>query len=156
MRRVFNFINEPRGDVLRRLMGAVAALSTSSILVIRDELGLSDTAMSLLSALEPHLVERQRSSSWPGTSLLDEKATVIRFLHSAVLDQLLSAAEGLYEWQQPSLPEDLAFLRDDGTALLASISHEQDAFLEVSDDEYQALVQQVPELSQLTALQEEE
>ena len=153
MRRLYDVINEPRGNLLRRLLRAVAEHSSSAILVLRDDLGVSDTAISLLSALEPHVIERRRSASWPGTTLLNEEATTIRFRPIApVLDQLLSVAEGLYEWQQPALPEDLAFLREDGTALLASISHERDAFLDLDDDEYRALIRVIPELPDLTRL----
>ncbi len=156
MRRVFDVISEPRGDLLRRLIRAVAERSSSVMVVLRDDLGVSETASSLLARLEPHVIERRRSSSWPGTTLLDEDATTIRFRPVApVLDQILSAADGLYEWQQPSLPEDLAFLRDDGTAILASISHERDAFLELDDEEYQALTRDIPELGELTRLQQQ-
>jgi hypothetical protein len=148
--RVFDFLDEPSGDVLRRLLRAAASFATSAMLVLRDDLGLSDAGQALLDRLQPHHVETRRGSVWPGTVLLGSEATLLRFaLTEPVLEQLLGAAEGLYGWQQPALPEDLALVRADGTVCLASVSHEQDAFLELTDEEYSSLAKSVPELTTL-------
>jgi hypothetical protein len=150
MRRVFDIIEEPRGDLLRKLMTAAAQLSSGLVMVLRDDLGLGEAGQALLSRLQPSLMGRQRGSRWPGTTLLGEAATILRFALSAqVLEEVVVASSGLFGWQQPMLPEDLALIRSDGTAVLASICHEHDAYFEVSDAEYQRLVSSVPEIAQI-------
>lgn len=147
MRLVFDVLQEPRGEVLHVLFRALAPRSSSILMVLRDDLGLSQTGQGLLSRLQPHLLERTQGSEWPGTKLLDDEATILRFASSdGVLNELMIASEGLYGWCQPDLPEDLAFIREDGTAILTSICHEHDAYLAISDDEYQSLVVSVPNL----------
>ncbi|PIE57119.1 MAG: hypothetical protein CSA34_00450, partial [Desulfobulbus propionicus] len=54
--------------------------------------------------------------------------------------------EGLYEWQQPKQLEDLCFLRQDGTTLLATISHENDDYLELTLEGYREFVRLMPSL----------
>lgn len=150
MRRVFDVVHEPRDEVLRQLIHAIAQHSSIVVMVVRDDLGLSETGRSLLARLRPYLEEENRGSSWPGTALLNEEATISRFsLSGEVVDELIAAANGLYAWQQPMLPEDLAFLRDDATPILASICHEQDAYLDVSEEEYQSLTASVPGLREI-------
>lgn len=153
-RRVFDIVEEPRGNILQRLMHALGQQASGVLLVLRDGLDLAESGQALLEALSPHLLERKRGSSWPGTTLLTEEATLLRFeLGESVLHALIGASEGLYGWQQPRLPEDLAFLRADGTAMLASIAHERDAYLEITDEELDGLTQMVPELATMTRLQ---
>ena len=119
-------------------------------MVVRDDLGLSEAGQALLARLEFQLLERKRGSSWPGTTLIGHEATILRFaLGEGVLDELAAAAGGLFRWQQPTLPEDLAFIRSDGTAILSSICHEHDAYLELSDDEYHSLIGALPDVAGL-------
>lgn len=149
-RQLFDVVEEPRGEVLGRLLRALARHAVSATLVVRDACELDESAQDLLARLEPHLIDRKRSASWPGTTLLDEEATVLRFsLNETALGELIAAADGLFEWVQPSRPEDLALLRGDGTALLGSICHEGDAYLEVTEEEYESLVKAVPSVASM-------
>jgi hypothetical protein len=148
--RLFDVIEEPRGRVLRDLLGALSHHATSATLVLRDDLELSELGRSFLARTALNLVERKRTSSWPGTTLLDEEASVLCFsLRDDVLDEFCRASEGLYGWQQPALPEDLALLRADGTVILGSVAHEHDAFLELSDEEFKMVAAAVPGLLQI-------
>lgn len=144
-RKLFDVVGEPRGELLERLLRALGRYAGSATMVVRDDLGLDESAQVLLTRLEPHLMERKRSASWSGTTLLDDEATVLRFrFNEAVVQELVAAASGLYDWTQPSLPEDLALLRGDGTTLLGSVCHEGDAYLVVTQEEYQTLSNAVP------------
>ncbi len=141
-------VQEPEGRLLRDMLGLLARHASSVVLVVRDEPGLSTAAKDLLTMLEPHRVETRRSSSWPGTSLIGDEATVLHFaMNDEVLRELRDAASRLYQWQQPELPEDLAFLRADGTAVLLTICHERDASLVLSEGEYQQILDTLPELA---------
>jgi hypothetical protein len=155
-RRVFDFIEEPRGEALGKLLRALSHHASSATVVVRDDSELSDVGRAVLSRLALHLVEHHRASSWPGTTLSDEEATVFCFaLSASVLDELSCAAEGLYGWQQPTLPEDVALLRADGSVILGSIAHEHDAFLELGDEEFESLVANVPGLVEMIGPQTE-
>ena len=150
IRKTFDVIQEPRGDVLQKLIRNLAQRASSVLMVVRDDPALSEAGRGLLARLQPELVEQKRRSSWPGTILSTSEATVFRFTPSrAVLDELERASDGLYGWQQPALPEDLALLRDDGTEILASICHENDAYLEITDEEFQVLTMAVPALAKI-------
>jgi hypothetical protein len=51
---------------------------------------------------------------------------------------------GLFDWENPDLPDDPHFLRADGSVWLGSIIHERDAWLELTGEEFVALGQQAP------------
>jgi hypothetical protein len=71
---------------------------------------------------------------------------------ASVAGVLRRSAYGLYDWQQPDLPEDLAFLRNQRPPLLTSISHERDGFLTLSDEERTDLEARAPTLAKLLEL----
>jgi hypothetical protein len=117
------------------------------LLVIRPSLPQELSVSEALKELEPYLRETQTSSEWPGTILYGEVATVYRYrfeLSSAAI--LKRLAEGLYDWEQPKLLEDLCLLREDDNPWLVSIAHEKDSYLSLADDERTKLVVALPEI----------
>jgi hypothetical protein len=52
-RRVFDIIEEPSGELLGRLIRALAPCATSVMMVLRDDLGTDPSANALLTRLEP-------------------------------------------------------------------------------------------------------
>ena len=156
-RRILDFIQEPRGDVLRRLLLAAGDRAARVVLVIRDDADLNEGGRNLLASMEADLLQRDRGASWPGTTLLKEKATILNFVATeAVVKTLATSGVGLYAWQQPELPEDPGFVRSDGSPILATIAHENDAYLEVDDEELAHLIERVPELAHITRLHDDE
>ncbi|MFL5362517.1 MAG: hypothetical protein ACJ78U_16270, partial [Myxococcales bacterium] len=65
MRNVYDLVREPRGAVWVNLLEALASISSSVALVVRDQLDLDESGKALLQRLEPFLLERTRVSSWP-------------------------------------------------------------------------------------------
>ncbi len=150
-RRILDFTREPQAEFLRRLLFALRDHAARLLLVVRDEPGLSKRGTEFLSMLEADLIERRRGRSWPGTVLLAEDATIFEFAPTdRVVSVIAAASAGLYGWQQPELPEDPALLRADGSAILATIAHEGDAYLELGEEEMAELMEVLPELAQLT------
>src|SRR4051794_17935145 len=99
----------------------------------------------VLDPLEPFPIAREERFEWPGTHVLGHTASVCRHrLNGDVVEVLLDAADALYDWQQPGLPEALCVLRDDGTPWLASIAHEEDAWFELTEPEHEHLLCAVP------------
>ena len=139
---------EPRGSEYRELLALGEAACSEALLVIRDGIELSDEGRKLVERLSPHVIEQARSSEWPGTRLLTPSATVIKFAYTSESAELLkSSSEGLFDWRQPQLPEDLSLLRPNGDPWLVTISHEQDAFLDLSEIELASIRRTLPRLA---------
>ncbi|MGH2759978.1 MAG: hypothetical protein ACRDKJ_10510 [Actinomycetota bacterium] len=107
----------------------------------------------MLKRLRPFLLERRESQRWPGTELLEETATVYRFdANEQMVDLMSELAVPLFDWCQPTLPEDLSLLRDDETEWLVSITHERDAYLKLTLEEHEVIVAEYPQLADLLVL----
>ncbi|MCK6486077.1 MAG: hypothetical protein L6R00_18280 [Phycisphaerae bacterium] len=143
----FTIGNEPRNSIYDCLLRFVALYCDRFGLVCRPELSLGTSANNLLQRITPFFIESRLTERWPGTLLLDSRATVsIYRLCDASLAILLETTHSLFDWMHPALPEDLFMLRHDGSWMLASISHERDAFVVLSDTEYRNLVATCPDL----------
>ena len=124
------FAHEPRGSAYRQLVTLGEARCTHFLLVVRPRMGLAEKGRDILYLLRPYLEAQWNASKWPGTELVGHQARVLRFRFAIASARILrDAVGGLYEWQHPFLPEDLAFLRDDGRTFLGSIAHEREGFL---------------------------
>jgi hypothetical protein len=137
-RRIFTLINEPRGDLYRNILETAAKEAETAYVVVRLSVGSGSSAGAALDRLEPHDIGRREVTKWPGTELMfGGKATLIQFRMSSDLASLLATiADGLYDWDEPNLPEDLGFLRNDGSSWLATIAHEHGAYLECRLSKY--------------------
>jgi hypothetical protein len=112
---------------------------TAFLLIVKPGIGLSSQALDVLDRLNPYEISVEEVSEWPGTRLL--RGVVEKHLYrldASSLDLIIAAVSSPFDWQQPALPEDLCLLREDGSALLVTIAHEQDAFLQVSENELPA------------------
>ena len=100
-------------------------------------MALNPSAADALARLRKHEVSTREVAEWPGTTLWGGSTAQLTeySLNAELATDLAALAEGLYDWQQPDLPEDLGFLRLDGSAWLASIAHERDAYFVVSAEE---------------------
>ena len=146
-RATLTFVKEPRGPLYQALLDHALGISTSGLLVVRDDLGLEPSAERCLAALGPFIVATEARSSWPGTILQGHTAKVISFRFDAGSAQVLKTfSTALYDWVQPALPEDLCLLRSNGEPWLTTIAHEKDAFLALSGAERSALLTAVADL----------
>jgi hypothetical protein len=146
------FIREPREDVYRALVAALGAMAHRVLLVERilhthdgtSLGGLDPKGERILSSLLPSRVIEEERSTWPGTRLLNSTALVREFTSSPdVIAALQSAVDGLYEWKA-GLPEDLAFLRENGEDMMFAISHEEEAWLSLHREERDRLLRECP------------
>ena len=146
-RGVFTFGEEPAGRLYLALLDASVAHCESMLLVQRASIGIGHRAKSLIERLAPWLLEESQRSEWPGTKLHGDRALVRIFsLNRDSAEVLRSSAKRLYEWKQPALLEDLCLLRPSGEPWLVSIAHERDAYLRISEDERDRLVDAIPDL----------
>jgi hypothetical protein len=107
---------------------------------VRTTVPLDADAQVAIEQLQVHLIEEEQTQEWPGTRLLLEHARVLHLQPSHTLGALLKRnAYSLFDWVHPSKPEDLCFLAADGRAILASISHEGEAYMELTLEEIEDL-----------------
>lgn len=142
---------EISGDLYRQCLRLVAAQSHEAYLIVRHSVPLSALGARIVEDMHAFERTREETTSWPGTQLLggDSATRIVCRPDGRFLDWALSLTGALYEWGQPDLPEDLGFLRSDGSVWLASISHERDAFMDLSLEEHHDLDVHVPALARL-------
>ena len=144
-KRAFSFRREPRGDVYRTLIDLGAQRCPTVLLVVRDLRALGPDGRQALETLASFLIDAQHATKWPGTVLYGHEAVAYKYRTSSELSNALKhLATGLYSWQHPNLPEDLSFLRSDGAPWLASIAHQGDAYLELTQEEMLELLNLEP------------
>jgi hypothetical protein len=124
-----DILSEPTGDVYVSLLAFAEDHSVSFSLAWRQQLTFDATAEAIEAELSPFLIHEVESSEWPGTQLLGHLAVVRRYRVSPKCTRVLGGAGGLYAWQSPKRPEDLAFYAADGHCWLGTIAHEKDAFV---------------------------
>jgi len=132
-------------DAYKRILALVGRLCERVQFIVRTEhAGAKSDAE--LRAIEPWRLTQRVVSSWPGTILFDGTATLSEYALNPEVDAFLKTkAQRFSEWVAPGLPEDLCFLRQDGSWLLASVTHEGDVFIEVSNDERHELALMYPD-----------
>ncbi len=143
----YDLREEPVGPVYRALVAAADEVCDAFLLVRRHET-TDESALGVIEHLSPWLIEESEASGWPGTDLLGHTATVYKFKATAeTLAFLAQRVDRLYAWRQPDLPEDLCLLRAaDGSPWLATIAHEADGFLMLSEAEREDLITRAPGL----------
>ena len=105
---------------------------------------------ALLIELRPFLISELEANEWPGTILLKDKALLRKFtLDNGSVAILKKYANSLYEWQQPNLLEDLCFYKlIDGEVWMATISHENDGYFEITENEFSIMLTMFPYLKE--------
>jgi hypothetical protein len=142
----FDIVIEPAGETYRAVVAFATRLSSSFSLVWRHQLSFDASAAAVERELRPFLFEEIETSEWPGTTLIGHSATVRTYRLSAGSARALATARGLFDWQAPARPEDLAFYAADGRCWLGSIAHERDAFIALAAHDLAALRTAVPQL----------
>lgn len=134
------------------LLKILSGFATEGSLVVRSGVGLEPGAHAFLEKLRPWITNQGLVSAWPGTELDEPTARLIRFrVDAASLELLLDSTDSLFDWLQPSLPEDLCFYRTDNSLVLGSTAHEQDAFLLLTPQEAALLTLRAPNLVRVDA-----
>jgi len=145
--RNLDFKREPRDEIFRALISFGASRFPVCLTVVRPALGLNVEAKAFSDQMAVFRLSERAESEWPGTRLLGSTAVVTRYaLNPKVGEIIVQSSNGLYDWQQPDLPEDLCILRSDGSPWLTIISHEADAYLTVTREEESELQLHLSEL----------
>lgn len=145
-RNSFGFVREPSGDLYRVLLNA--GLDGCEVLGLVYQNVRVGSYQKPVEALHPMLLDESEVSEWPGTKRMSGRALLRRYKFTPeTVGVVAQLAQSLFDWQFPALPEDVHLLRADGTVWLASIAHERDAWLELTDDEFASLRNQYADLA---------
>lgn len=137
---------EPAGAAYAALIRFAEAEASTFSLAWRHQIKFDPGAHAIAKALRPSLIRQQVTDTWPGTELLGHTAIVRFYKVSPGARRVLEAVDRLYMWRAPGRPEDLAFYRPDGRWWLASIAHEQQAFIDADAIDGSRLLAAVPGL----------
>ena len=144
-RLIFDILEEPKGEIYQGLLDYAIAYCETALLVVGHHSKFSTAGQHVLQALSPFLKHEVESHEWPGTRMLWDTALVLQYQYGPELATILKgAADRLYSWQQPDLPEDLSLLRQDGEPWLVTIAHENDSYLKLSREELEHLFEALP------------
>src|SRR5690349_5480356 len=102
------------GAMYEELLGYATGECNQALLVVRHPPvpPLSSRGSEVLRKLQPFLVKQEETSEWPGTVLFGHTASVSHYTFDLASARVLrNAANSLYSWLQPELPEDLCLLR---------------------------------------------
>jgi hypothetical protein len=134
-------------ELYQALLQSAASLATVIGLIVRsDKVALTPHAVGLLRALAPYLIRTERVAEWPGTRLVGGR-TSLHYLYRLTPESLAAisaAADDMFAWVNPELPEDIHFLRTDGTTVLGSIAQEDAVWLELDEDELHEMLTSAP------------
>lgn len=151
LRQSYTIIQEPRGPAYERLLQCGLDTATFLGFIVQPRRVYPPAALGLLNDLEQHLVEKRLVNEWPGTRLLGSRSEEQRLYSydSSAVEVVRGHTQRLFEWQNPELPDDLHLLRYDRSTWLASIAHEDDAWLELTSHEYAQLRTEWPDIAAL-------
>ena len=135
-RHAYDIVASVQGEAYRQLLEFARTMRLRFGLVRRESFKYDESADAILDRLKDHLVWRRSASSWPGTELVGQQADVALFeMNDLTLKVLDEFADGLFDWCGPQRPEDLWFETPDGDLILASIVHENDGYMRMTDEE---------------------
>lgn len=147
MKNQYSLLYPVEGIGYASLIDELLCMCSYCSLVVRDFDRQNKCVKEYLRQLEMHQDNVECVSEWPGTRLTrGEVADLYWYKLSPALGSMLKMQNGLFSWLSPDTPEDLCFYRSDRSYVLASISHERDAFLDLNDSELFRLTQAIPQL----------
>lgn len=95
----------------------------------------------ILAGLGPYIEFDSQVREWPGTVLHRGTVRLVRVRSNpSSIEVLLKHSRGLMDWLPPKMPEDLHFLRDNGSVILATITHERDFWMSLCTAEADELL----------------
>lgn len=146
-RKRYTLAKNLNGDDYQSLLDYCTEKGMFFQFVIHSACTLLPRGQELLSKLMPFQVEKTVTSEWPGTKLHGGAVTLWRYsLSRQSMEVVTEETDSVYGWAHPELPEDLSLLREDKSVWLATISHEKDAYFELSALELQDLLNRLPQL----------
>jgi hypothetical protein len=139
----------PRGKAFQELLGVLVGRAATVGLLTSDRGYTSPQSQRLFAALKAKALATAETRNWPGSQVPDWARP--RLLHTFAYDDesaeaLFRHCPRLFGWQDRALPDDLHVLAAHGGTVLGSSTSEDDAWVEMSPEEWRALVDGTDEL----------
>lgn len=143
---MFTLLSEPSDRDYYHLLDYALAECKYVLLVIRDTMRLNLKGQRVIEKLSDYLHEEKQTDEWPGTKLLNNQARVLVYDYVPEVAEILKTpVSSLFRWLQPDFPEDLCLLKKDETPWLVTISHENDGYFVLSEQEKDQLFHALPQ-----------
>jgi hypothetical protein len=147
MRSGYNLEREPRDETLRQLMDFVFGRSARFTLHVRRFSNPPDESFKATErALEGWLLNTR--PGWGRDELARGEPGELRVYdaNATTADIFKRAANRLYMWRWPWLPEEPSFYRADGSAVLTTLPVDGIAWLDLTGEELTEVERRVPDL----------
>jgi hypothetical protein len=127
--------NEPTNQTYQDLLDLAFEICDEFILVVRPYAISNDNARLLLTKLESSLLIIKKQNEWPGTLTRGAPAKVYYYRVNEESKRIIKeAANSLYSWIPPELPDDLTFYKQ-GKPWLTNTAHEEQSSIETEDEQ---------------------
>jgi hypothetical protein len=152
---IYNLLVEPSNRNYYDLLEYALTDCKYALFVIRDPMYLNQNGEKVLKSLSKYIHKEMQSDEWPGTKLLTRQARVLLYFYNQETSEILkNQVTHIYQWLHPDLPEDLCLLRADETPWLVTISHEDDGYLNLSEQEANHLINVLPKYRKILEKQD--
>ena len=147
-KRILNFNSKPGAGTIAAVISFCCRHGEIAGFVLREHHKPYNAELrAFLNVLRPWQVASEKTKVWPGPEIDGEFAEFITCRVSGHFAKvLLPFAPKFVNCRLREAPEDLCFLRKDGSPLFVSISHEGDGYFDVDGVELEALGAEEPAL----------
>lgn len=143
------FYTDPKGEAYDRLIDFVIERTDKFVLSERyPPTGNGKRYVDLMRKLEPFLLEKcsmEEMQGKSGSNYSEGTYYIYRSCNEAG-SVLKEAVNGLYDWLQPNMPEDLCFWDANGADYLYTIAHEEICGIRLNEEEANQLADLIPGL----------
>lgn len=131
--KTYEIISKFEGEEYFTFLECMKSVSDEFSLTVRDSFEHNVEESKLLNRLTRFLIQEKRTNFWPGTELCSDTARVFKYRTTEDSINSLFIVRSPWELIDPEFPEDLAFYKK-GSVIFESISHENLAFLKMSQE----------------------
>ncbi|MEK7096675.1 MAG: hypothetical protein AAB881_01880 [Patescibacteria group bacterium] len=136
-KRIYDFLHPITPKEYYKILEMANNYCDRFYFVIPNTAQMPETVNHVINSLQPFVADIQKVKEWPGTVIYSEGYNLLYtyYLNKESEKALKGITNDLYSWTKPVLPEDLGFLRKDGSPWFISITHEKDCYMELTDKE---------------------
>jgi hypothetical protein len=137
--KMYNFERKVESEIYFKILNY--ALMTESKMVF-IEFAFTALTTQFKELISPFIIKQEQVKKWPG-SILHAEGKIIMYvldINPQLIKQIGLLIPSLWGWSYPNYPEDLSFLRKDGTPWFISTTHEDDAYMILEEGEIEKVI----------------
>lgn len=140
----WSLVDNPSGKTYKQLISVLCSYSDLFYFVTRKELKYN---LDRIAQFAPYTKQTYKTKKWANTITKGPAATVYVIEANQDTCMLLQeAANTLYDWVAPNLPEDLTFIKNDFPWFTCT-THEESGGFTIRSDYYRKLLDQITGLN---------